>query len=87
MSLKIPCVLIPLPKGASRGDQILNAAYFQKQGLATVLQQENLSPESLTLAINSIYANRYNLSRNFEKFPVKDASRHISRVIADYAKK
>ena len=85
LSLKIPTVLIPLPTTASRGDQILNARYFQKLGLVTTLSQEALTPQSLTFAINSIYSNRLNLMKNFEKFPIKDASRQISRIIADYA--
>ncbi|MBE7083734.1 MAG: undecaprenyldiphospho-muramoylpentapeptide beta-N-acetylglucosaminyltransferase [Clostridiales bacterium] len=84
MSLKMPCVLIPLPKGNSRGDQVQNAEYFQKLGLAHVLQQDALTAESLAFAINAVYANRLNLSRNFQKFPIKDASRQISRIIADY---
>jgi len=87
MSLKIPTLLVPLPKSVSRGDQILNASYFQKLGLAQVLPQENLSSESLTYSINSVYSNRQNLARNFEKHPIKDASRQISRIIADYARK
>ena len=85
LSLKIPTVLIPLPTTASRGDQILNARYFQKLGLVTTLSQEALTPQSLTFAINSIYSNRLNLMKNFEKYPIKDASRQISRIIADYA--
>lgn len=84
MSIKMPCVLIPLPQGVSRGDQLLNAEYFQKQGLVCVLHQKALTPASLTFAISSVYANRFNLKRNFEKHPIKDASRQISRIIADY---
>ena len=84
MSLKIPAVLIPLPKGASRGDQILNAKYFQKCGLAYVLDQKALTAESLAYAVNSVYANRYNVKRSFDKHPVTGASRAISRIIADY---
>ncbi len=87
MSLEIPTLLIPLPKGVSRGDQILNAAYFQKLGLAQVLEQENLTAKSLVYSINSVYANRANLAKNFIKSPVKDASRQISRIIADYSAK
>lgn len=83
LSLKIPCVLIPLPKGTSRGDQILNSEYFQKRGLAYVLPQNVLTAESLSFAVNSVYANRFNYARNFNKHPVKNASREISRVIAD----
>lgn len=84
MSLKIPCVLIPLPKGASRGDQILNAEYFQKYGLAYVLPQHALTADSLAFAVNSVYSNRFNFKRNFDKRPVVDAGRYVSRVIADY---
>lgn len=85
LALKKPCILIPLPKGTSRGDQILNAEYFQKLGLVNVLPQQVLTPESLTLAINSAYANRFNIARNFSNNPIKDASREISNILSYYA--
>jgi len=56
-------VLIPLPKGASRGDQILNARYYEKRG-ARMLLQESLTPETLLAAI----AEQFNM-------PVKFGSR------------
>ena len=86
MSLKLPCVLIPLPKDASRGDQILNAKYFERLGLACVLPQESLTAKSLTHYVNAAYANRFNVSRSFDKSPINDASRQISRILADYIK-
>lgn len=87
LALKKPCILIPLPKGTSRGDQILNAEYFQKLGLVNVLPQQVLTPESLTLSINSTYANRFNIARNFAKNPINDASREISNIISNYITK
>lgn len=84
MSLKIPCVLIPLPKAASRGDQILNASYFQKLGLAYNLPQENLTVDALSFAINSTYSNRFNLKRNFNKYKIEDASKKIAKIISSY---
>ena len=83
MALNLPCLLIPLPKGVSRGDQILNATYFYKLGLTSILFQEMLTPESLVNQINATYTNRENLKQNFVKHPVKDASREISRIIVD----
>ena len=83
MSLKIPSVLIPLPAGTSRGDQIDNADYFYKKGLAEVLPQKVLTEESLISAINAVYLNRFNILRNFDSTPINDASRQISRIIAD----
>lgn len=40
-------LIVPLPKGASRGDQVENAAYFESKGLVKVLPQEQLSPDRL----------------------------------------
>lgn len=85
MSLKKPCVLIPLPKGASRGDQILNAQYFQKLGLAHVLEQNALTAKSLTFAINAVYSNRHNIARNFQLNPIDNACERISKIIVEYS--
>lgn len=43
---------IPLPKGGSRGDQLLNAEYYEKAGKLTVLKQEELSPDTLIESIS-----------------------------------
>ncbi len=83
MYLKIPTILVPLPKTSSRGDQILNAKYFQKLGLATVIEQDCLTEKSLVTAINGAYSNRFNLQNSFNSTPINDASRQISRIIVD----
>lgn len=85
LALKIPCLLIPLPKTESRGDQIVNAEYFQKKGLVGVLYQNAMTVDSLVLNINSVYAGRQNIIKNLDKHPIKDASRQISRIICDAA--
>ena len=61
LELKKPNVLIPLSKKASRGDQILNAASFEKQGLSFVLMEEELTLDALVQAILRTYANRQNI--------------------------
>ncbi len=86
LSLKIPCIFIPLPKGISRGDQVLNAKYFEKLGLATVLEQQSLTPQSLLAYVNASYENKKTLLTNFEKHPITDKSRQISRILCDYSK-
>ncbi|MCK4608277.1 MAG: undecaprenyldiphospho-muramoylpentapeptide beta-N-acetylglucosaminyltransferase [Gammaproteobacteria bacterium] len=47
LTLNKPHILIPLPKIASRGDQLLNAKYCEKQGLSQVIYEEELTSESL----------------------------------------
>ncbi|MDR2091208.1 MAG: undecaprenyldiphospho-muramoylpentapeptide beta-N-acetylglucosaminyltransferase [Clostridiales bacterium] len=46
-------LFIPLPKTASRGDQIKNAEYYEKKG-AAILRQENMNADTLTKAVNAL---------------------------------
>ncbi|WP_216697566.1 undecaprenyldiphospho-muramoylpentapeptide beta-N-acetylglucosaminyltransferase [Anaerostipes faecalis] len=58
LSLRKPNILIPLGLEASRGDQILNAESFEKQGYSYVLQEKDVTSETLLNAVNTVYANR-----------------------------
>ena len=58
LALKKPNLLIPLSANASRGDQILNANSFKKQGYSSILLEENLTSVTLLAAINELYQNR-----------------------------
>jgi UDP-N-acetylglucosamine--N-acetylmuramyl-(pentapeptide) pyrophosphoryl-undecaprenol N-acetylglucosamine transferase len=67
LALRKPALLIPLPLGASRGDQILNARSFEKQGFSRVLEQEKMTPETLAESIRSIYSDRSLMIRRMEE--------------------
>jgi len=67
LALKKPMLLIPLSKAASRGDQILNAFSFEKQGFCIVLEEENLTKESLLENINDLYNKKEELILNMKK--------------------
>lgn len=58
LALRKPNVLIPLGLNASRGDQILNAESFEKQGYSYVLQEEDVTSETLLNAVNTVYNQR-----------------------------
>lgn len=58
LALQKPHLLIPLSANASRGDQILNAASYEKQGFAMVLQEEALSPERMEADVRRLYETR-----------------------------
>ena len=58
LALHKPNLLIPLSANASRGDQILNASSFERQGYSVVLEEEELSQEVLLNAIQNLYENR-----------------------------
>ncbi|MBR6542423.1 MAG: undecaprenyldiphospho-muramoylpentapeptide beta-N-acetylglucosaminyltransferase [Anaerotignum sp.] len=58
LALKKPHLLIPLSARASRGDQILNAASFEKQGFAKVLDEDEMTAESMKAGIFELYENK-----------------------------
>ncbi len=58
LSLNKPHILIPLSKAVSRGDQIDNAKIFESKGYSIVIEEENLTTESLLLAVDNLYMNR-----------------------------
>lgn len=57
-ALNKPNLLIPLSARASRGDQILNARSFEHLGYSKVLEEEELTNETLLDAVRDLYENR-----------------------------
>ena len=58
LALRKPNLLIPLSASASRGDQILNARSFERQGYSVVLEEEELNKQVLLDSILRLYENR-----------------------------
>lgn len=58
LALRKANLLIPLSANASRGDQILNAHSFEHQGFSMVLEEDDLTKESLLEAVHSLYDKR-----------------------------
>ncbi|MDD3747698.1 MAG: glycosyltransferase, partial [Anaerostipes sp.] len=55
LALRKPNILIPLGLEASRGDQILNAESFEKQGYSYVLQENDVTSKTLLHGVNEVY--------------------------------
>lgn len=81
LALRIPNVLIPLPAKASRGDQILNADSFKKQGFSEVLAEEDITAEGLLDIIYRTYDNRKEYIHNMEKSSQTDSIKIIMDLI------
>ena len=58
LALHKPNLLIPLSASASRGDQILNARSFERQGFSIVLEEESLTDDTLLDAVENLYEHR-----------------------------
>ncbi len=87
LALKKPNILIPLPQAASRGDQVLNAQSFKKQGYSSVLYEENITPEKLVFEANRVYREREKYVYSMRVNSTKDSIQIIADLIDEYCKK
>ena len=83
LELRKPNLLIPLSAAASRGDQILNAKSFKKQGFSDVLQEEELTPDVLLSHILALYENRHGYINAMNKSSASNAVNTIVTMIED----
>ena len=66
LALAKPMLLIPLPKGNSRGDQIENANLFEKKGYAEILESKDCTYKNLEKKINPLQKNKEKIRRYIE---------------------
>lgn len=83
LALKKPNLLIPLPAGASRGDQILNAESFEKQGFSMVLKEENMNDSSLSDSLNKLWDEREHYIEAMKASPTSNGVDVIIRLIGE----
>lgn len=81
-ALRVPALVVPLPKAASRGDQIDNARYFESRGLTLTLLQENLA--SLPEALERLVSRGNELRAALTAADIADASPTIARILTEF---
>ena len=81
LALGIPSLLIPLPLEASRGDQILNARFFEEKGFSMVLEQKDITPETLKSSIKRLYEKSDDLKKNMSLSSIKNGTKAVVDVI------
>ncbi len=86
LALRKPNILIPLSAQASRGDQILNAASFEKSGYSIVLQEEDVTKDTLLDAIHMAYDNREDYIKAMKRSQLNNSIEKIVGLINEAAK-
>ena len=86
LALKKPNILIPLPAAASRGDLILNANSFKKQGFSEVIDEEKITDDLLLETINNVYNNRSKYVEAMEKSPQQNGVEAVISLIKEVTK-
>lgn len=86
LALKKPSLLIPLSKKVSRGDQILNAQSFVRQGFSYHLS-EDVAEQSFFEMVRRTYAERKKLITAMEASGVLNGIEKVLQVIDDLSKR
>ncbi|MBO5550844.1 MAG: UDP-N-acetylglucosamine--N-acetylmuramyl-(pentapeptide) pyrophosphoryl-undecaprenol N-acetylglucosamine transferase, partial [Lachnospiraceae bacterium] len=81
LALKKPNLLIPLSTDGSRGDQILNAGSFERNGYSRVLLEKDMDTDTLISSIKEVYDNRQIYISAMENAPENGAIQAICDVI------
>lgn len=83
VALKKPNILIPLPQGSSRGDQILNAKSFEFQGYSYLLPQEDLNSKSLLNAVDHVNKEKQKYINNMNQSKLNDSISTIVNLLKE----
>lgn len=87
LAMHKPNLLIPLPADASRGDQLLNAESFRKQGYSMVLEEKDIVGDKLFNSVCSLYDNRSRYIAAMENAGQGNAIDSIVKMLDDSASK
>ena len=86
-AIEKPMLLIPLPKGNSRGDQVENAKYFEQKHLCYMLEQKDLNIQNLTTYIDKTLKNKQTFIKNMHILSIKNANKRIVDIILSCVKR
>ena len=85
LALRKPNLLVPLSANASRGDQILNARSFEHQGFSVVLEEEDLSKDTLLNSIYKLYQHKNTYINAMKHSSQQDSINTIIKLIEEAA--
>ena len=88
-ALSKPSVLVPLPLGASRGEQISNAGMFAKAGASKVFVNEQFKALDLIEYLDEVFTDKdvlRGMGTKAKQFYKSDAEEEIAKAILELAK-
>ncbi|WP_430787933.1 undecaprenyldiphospho-muramoylpentapeptide beta-N-acetylglucosaminyltransferase [Virgibacillus flavescens] len=86
LSLRIPMLLVPLSKGSSRGDQIINAKSFTEKRYARVLEEESLTENTLVEELLQLKEYGAIMKTNMESYQSSKAKDRVIEIIKNNSK-
>ncbi|MBC5636559.1 undecaprenyldiphospho-muramoylpentapeptide beta-N-acetylglucosaminyltransferase [Ornithinibacillus hominis] len=86
LALQIPMLLIPLSREASRGDQIINAKSFQDKSYARVLEEEDLTDDTLVKELEKLVQQAPIMLDKMKEFQSEKSRDRVVEIIKDSVK-
>ena len=83
LALRKPMILVPLSAAASRGDQILNAESFERQGFSYLIKEEDLTNETLLAGVNYVFEHKDDYISVMKKSVLSDAAETIVKLMEE----
>ncbi|MFC4559099.1 undecaprenyldiphospho-muramoylpentapeptide beta-N-acetylglucosaminyltransferase [Virgibacillus kekensis] len=87
LALRKPMLLIPLSKGASRGDQIINANSFTEKRYARVMEEEQMTNNSLVKELFQLKEHAPIMLDNMKKYKSEQSRDRVMEIIKSTAKR
>ncbi|MCT1903152.1 undecaprenyldiphospho-muramoylpentapeptide beta-N-acetylglucosaminyltransferase [Oceanobacillus sojae] len=87
LALRKPMLLIPLSRGASRGDQIINANSFKEKNYAKVLEEETLTTEKLIQETAALKKAAPIMLDEMKKYKSEESRNKVIEIIESVQKK
>lgn len=81
LALAKPNILVPLSKEASRGDQIMNAESFSKQGFSVVIQEEEFTIDSFLKGLSKLEAESSQYIETMRDSKMGDGIKNVLAII------
>lgn len=81
LALQKPMLLVPLPLESSRGDQILNADYFENNNFARILEQSSITGEKLVSALSLLLKESDSIKQSMKNSTIKNGTNNVISVI------
>lgn len=86
LALKKPMLLVPLSMQKSRGDQILNANLFKKQGFAHVVEEEELSADRFMEELDRLQAGKDQLIETMIQAEAPITAAEMAKLVSAHTK-
>lgn len=87
LALRIPMLLIPLSRAASRGDQIINARSFKEKHYARVLEEEDLNETTLQAELKALKKSAPAMRDKMKEYQSEQSRDRVIEIIKKNMKK